>query len=153
MAKLLETHKRKFDIKPGTVMLIQIQTTREERKNGDVTEQGIHTDGADEAALVCLERKNASGACTEIHKDIRGEHPLLQDKILQPGDALWFRDNQVYHNVTPISPKDPEQGPALRTMLLMHTDSAYVLDGLENKNSILYSRPRLNKTRGIRKLQ
>jgi len=46
-------------------MLIQIQTTREGRKNGDVTtEQRIHTNGADEAALVCLERKNASGACT-----------------------------------------------------------------------------------------
>lgn len=152
MVKLLEMHKRKFNHKPGTIMLIQIQTTHEERKNGDVTEQGIHTDGADEAALVCLERKNASGACTEVYEDIRGERPLLQDKILRPGDALWFRDNQVYHNVTPISPKDPSEGPALRTMLLMHTDAAYLMDGLENKNNDLYVRPRLNKTRGIRKL-
>ena len=153
MVKLLEMHKRKFNHKHGTIMLIQIQTTREERKNGDVTEQGIHTDGADEAALVCLERKNVSGAWSELYEDIRGERPILQDKILQPGDALWFRDNQVYHNVTSISPKDPEQGPALRTMLLMHTDAAYLMDGLENKNNNLYVRPRLNKTRGIRRLQ
>ena len=81
MVKLLEMHKRKFNHKPGTIMLIQIQTTREERKKGDVTEQGIHTDGADEAALVCLERKNVSGACSELHEDIRGERPILQDKI------------------------------------------------------------------------
>ena len=138
MVKALEMCKRKFNLKPGTTMLVQIQTTSEERENGDVTEQGIHTDGAEEAAIVCLERKNVLGACTEIYEDIRGEHPLLQDKFLQPGDGLLFRDNQVYHNVTPISPKNPEQGPALRTVLLMHTDSSYLLDGVANKNNNLY---------------
>ncbi len=137
MVKALELCKRKFNLKPGTTMLVQVQTTREKRANGDVTEQGIHTDGAEEAAIVCLQRKNVSGACTELYEDIRGEHPLLQDKFLQPGDGLFFRDNQVYHSVTPISPKNPEEGPALRTVMLMHTDSAYLLDGLANKNNAL----------------
>ncbi len=105
MTIFCEMHKRKFNQNKPETEIVNCHAhpdpnhPRRTRKNGDVTtEQRIRTNDADEAALVCLERKNDSGACTLLHEDIPcpREHPLLQEKILQSGDTPWYRDNQIY---------------------------------------------------------
>lgn len=141
IVKLLNLYKEHFSITPGTSVLINLQTSLEERMDGDITEQGIHTGGVDNAMVMCLERKNVMGAVSEIFEDVEGERPLMKPTILKEGDAIMFRDNQVYHNVTSISPKNSNEGPAVRTVITIHSNANYLFDGCKNKNNNLKARP------------
>ena len=137
MIKVLEFYKDHFKITPGSTVLAQIQESRVEEKVDCITEQGIHSDGADNAMIICLKRKNVKGASNELFYDIDGRYPLMKPTTLTPGDAVIWRDNEVYHNVTPMMPENPDKGPGLRTVLLLHANSNYLLDGLKNPTNDL----------------
>lgn len=117
------------------IMLIQIQTSEvdrseegEFRRQLSITGQGIHTDGHEKAMLVCIRRKNVTGAMNQYYADLNGKQPLCEPRILQEGDASFFTDNELYHYVSPAGPADPTEDMA-RTMLLMHYPAEEVLVG------------------------
>ena len=106
----------------------------------DVTGQGIHTDGADRAMLLCCERANVLGAENSFHASLDGARPLCAPRALAPGDALLFKDNALFHHVSDAFPADPAR-PMSRTMLLMHYPGEIYLDGARNPANVLPARP------------
>ena len=141
--KILGDFTKQFSsIGPGTVVLAQLQTTTEWATNGDVTEQGIHTDGADVAMIVCLERKNVmEGTATNtLYEDVKGERIVMGPQTLEEAEAVFWIDSAIYHDVTNISPKFKENGPAVRTVLLLHADASFLLDGIKNEKNNLPGR-------------
>merc|ERR1712151_363578 len=96
-------------------MLVQIHTSEAEGSDADVctprsvTGQGIHTDG---------------------------KEPLCTPRILQEGDVSFFKDNELFHYVSPAGPEDPSEDMA-RTMLLIHYPAEEVLvGGISPKNDL-----------------
>ncbi len=95
--------KRYYNIPDGTIMLVQIQSsiiepsTSSSWSRTSITGQGIHTDGASQAILVCLERENVSGAENSFFKDLDGKEQIGKEEVLNEGDAVLFRDNELYH--------------------------------------------------------
>ena len=66
-----------------------------------MTGQGIHTDGADRAMLVCLHRGDKiEGAENVFHASLDGMEPLCEELPLQNREGLYFKDNSLYHTVT-----------------------------------------------------
>jgi len=123
------------NIPDKAIMLIQIQTSEvdkteegEVRRQLSITGQGIHTDGHEKAMLMCLRRKNVTGAMNQYYGDLDGKQPLCEPRVLEEGDASFFTDNELYHYVSPAGPADPTEEMA-RTMLLMHYPAEDVLVG------------------------
>jgi len=117
------------------IMLLQIQTSEvdrceegEMRRQQSITGQGIHTDGHEKAMLLCIQRKNVTGAMNQYYADLDGKQPLCQPCVLEEGDASFFKDNELYHYVSPAGPAEPTKDMA-RTMLLMHYPAEDVLVG------------------------
>ena len=136
---VLNVFRMKFSIQPGTVVLCQIQTTTEHSdiSSSDVTEQGIHTDGADVAMILCLERKNCTGAKNTLFADRHGHQMIMPPTILQKGEALFWKDGKIYHDVSFIRCHDVNKGPAVRTVMLLHAHAVCYLDGTHNPNNKL----------------
>ena len=66
-------------------------------EGGDITGQGIHTDGSEWGFIACIDRWNVGGAETVLHKRLDGSKPLCKPRTLEAGDMLLFKDNKVYH--------------------------------------------------------
>lgn len=113
------------------VMLIQIQTTvPTDATLRDVTGQGIHSDGANSAAMLIISRKNVKGAVSGVYADLDGRKPLMQ-QVLDPGAAVYWRDNSIYHDVSDICLTNPSVAGE-RTVMIIHTDAQYFLTGDTN---------------------
>eukprot|EP00984_Skeletonema_dohrnii_P004998 scaffold1769_cov132-Skeletonema_dohrnii-CCMP3373.AAC.15 len=144
--------KRYYNIPDGTIMLVQIQSSIIEPSTSlsssrtSVTGQGIHTDGHSQAILVCLERKNVSGAENSFFKDLNGTEQIGKGKILNEGDAVLFRDNELYHYVSPALPKDTSK-LMRRSVMLVHSPADNVLDGTISKENSLGRRESFVKLR------
>jgi len=110
-----------------------------------ITGQGIHTDGADRAILICLHRgQHVEGALNQFHKALDGSMPLCEPKALGLGEAVAFKDNEIYHYVTPGNKsrvKENEQEDATRTIILMHSPADAYMRGLPNESNLLGANP------------
>ena len=104
----------------NTTILVQLQSSiiRSNSSKGDVTGQGIHTDGADDAMLVCVERDDVIGAENEFHAALDGIKPLTKPTILEAGDGVVFRDNEIFHYVSDAA---TNVSVTRRTLILMHS--------------------------------
>lgn len=151
--------KRYYNIPDGTIMLVQIQSSIIEpstylsSSRTSVTGQGIHTDGASQAILVCLERKNVSGAENSFFKDLNGTEQIGKGKVLKEGDAVLFRDNELYHYVSPALPKDTSK-LMRRSIMLIHSPADMFLNGTtskENSGGTRESFVKLRKEQGARR--
>lgn len=102
MHDLIMHFVHQFSIKVGTTFIVHIQSSllRNVGQNGDMTGQGVHTDGVNDQMLVCVERDNVDGASTVLHAALDGSKPLCKPTILQPGDGVCFKDNKIFHEVT-----------------------------------------------------
>jgi len=156
-----------YRIPEKTVILVQIQTSfmRELNRTESITGQGIHTDGADRACIVCLHRGSGIfGPANQFHAKLDGSKPLTEPKILEHGEACFFKDNEVYHYVTPggckkgadasaasaPAPSSETQEASVagatagavnqRTIMIMHAPAEIYMMGIENKNNTLGSR-------------
>ncbi|RAS01788.1 2OG-Fe dioxygenase family protein [Cupriavidus alkaliphilus] len=69
---------------------------------GHVTPEGIHKDGVDFSCQILFCRRNASGGESIIYSN--DKTPLLGATMNDPLDFYYFRDSDIYHSVTPISP-------------------------------------------------
>ena len=114
-------------------------TDEEDSQNSkDVTGQGVHTDGANNQAIICIERYNTQGAETQFYSDMDGNYPLTEPFILESGQGVFFRDNKLYHSVLNMTKILPQVG-ARRTVLLITDFAEMFLLGKENPNNTLRS--------------
>ncbi|CAL4098804.1 unnamed protein product, partial [Meganyctiphanes norvegica] len=113
----------------NTIIMVQLQSSiiRANDNGRDVTGQGIHTDGSDDAMLVCIDRNNVQGAENQFHAALDGTQPLGNSTILEAGDGVIFRDNKLFHYVTDATTTVPL---ARRTLILIHSPE----DGSGNVN-------------------
>uniref|UniRef100_A0A7S4MB09 2OG-Fe dioxygenase family protein n=1 Tax=Odontella aurita TaxID=265563 RepID=A0A7S4MB09_9STRA len=145
-----------YSIPEKTVILLQIQTsivkTQHKMRRESVTGQGIHTDGADHALLVCLHRgSGVEGAMNQFHANLDGSEPLCEPKILEQGTAAFFKDNELYHHVSPIclneAMSSSEKDGNTRTILLLHSPAEIYMQGFSNKLNLLTRRDSAVKLR------
>lgn len=146
VAKVVLNFAKYYGIPEKTAILIQIQTNYfDEKKYGktraSVTGQGIHTDGADRAMLVCLHRgEKIEGAENEFHASLDGMEPLCEALPLQNREGLYFKDNSLYHTVTRVVVSKHENLEQVsRTMMIMHAPAEIYMQGLPNPNNTQYS--------------
>lgn len=140
-----------YQVPDKTVLLLQFNATypKSFKAQGDmesVSGQGIHTDGAERAALVCFERSNVNGAANVFHRKLDGSEPLCSPTVLMPGDIVFWKDNEIYHQVLPIQSTD-EHNPGCRTVLLIHSPADFVLVGQEMETNTLTTQASLNPLR------
>jgi len=136
--KVLDAFKAAYNIPDNEPILIQVQKSHVTGENTgqSLTGQGIHSDGADRAVLVCLDRQNIEGAENAIYADLNGARALINPFILKEGHALLWHDNQVFHDVQPAQVADTaEQGS--RTVLIAHYPATQYLSGVINPNNNL----------------
>ena len=144
IAKVVLEFAKYYSIPEKTCILIQIQTSYFDQipKNhrASVAGQGIHTDGADRAMLVCLHRGELiEGAENVFHDSLDGTEELCEGMPLQNREGVYFKDNSLYHHVTRAGvrgkPKNRDQ--VSRTMMIMHAPAEIYLQGLPNPNNTL----------------
>ena len=135
---VLDTFSAVHGIADQELILVQVQSSeiRADDPHRSLTGQGIHTDGHDRAMLLCLDRHNIVGAENAIHENLSGSRPVIEPFVLQPGEMLVWKDNEVFHDVTAADPIDPDQ-PAWRTVMLAHHPAAHSLTGAPNENNTL----------------
>ena len=136
--KVLNVFKSTYNIPDNEPILVQVQQSHltAESEGKSLTGQGIHSDGADRAMLVCLERSNIDGAESAIYADLKGKRSLIEPFVLNQGQAMLWRDNQVFHDVQPARVIDPQQ-EGTRTVLIAHYPAIHYLQGTENPNNTL----------------
>ncbi len=136
--KVLNAFKRAYNIPDNEPILVQVQQSHVTADNEGqcLTGQGIHTDGADRAILVCLERNNIEGAKNAIYTDLEGNSALINPFVLEEGHGLLWHDNQVFHNVEPAQSIEKEK-EGTRTVLIAHYPAIHYLTGTINPNNTL----------------
>lgn len=144
VAKVVLNFAKYYGIPEKTAILIQIQTSYFDKKEyaktrASVTGQGIHTDGADRAMLVCLHRGDKlEGAENVFHASLDGTEPLCEELPLQNREGLYFKDNSLYHTVTRVQVgKYQNLEQVSRTMMIMHAPAEIYMQGLPNPNNTL----------------
>ena len=136
--KILSRFQNIYNIPEQELILVQVQTSHVYLgdENKCLTGQGIHSDGADKAMLVCLKRENIANARNAIYRDCQGKQAVLSPFILSEGEALFWEDNRVYHYVEPARAIQSET-LGRRTVLLAHYPAIYYLNGQTNPNNQL----------------
>lgn len=155
VAKVVLNFAEYYGIPEKTAILIQIQTSYFDKKEyaktrASVTGQGIHTDGADRAMLVCLHRGDKlEGAENLFHASLDGTEPLCEELPLQNREGLYFKDNSIYHTVTRAQVgKYQNLEQVSRTMMIMHAPAEIYMQGLPNPNNTLGANESDVKLRG-----
>ncbi|MEO1392189.1 MAG: 2OG-Fe dioxygenase family protein [Cyanobacteria bacterium J06634_5] len=136
--KVLNTFKATYNIPDNEPVLVQVQQSHVTADNAGqcLTGQGIHSDGADRAILVCLERDRIQGAESAIYADLKGVRSLISPFVLQPGQAMLWHDNQVFHHVQPAQVTEGATHGS-RTVLIAHYPAVHYLNGSINPNNTL----------------
>ncbi|MEO0867392.1 MAG: 2OG-Fe dioxygenase family protein [Cyanobacteria bacterium J06642_11] len=136
--KVLNTFQLAYEIPERELVLVQIQTSHIDHENMHqcLTGQGIHSDGADRAILVCLQRDNITHAENALYCDLEGQQPMLSPFVLQEGQAMLWHDNQVFHWVAPARLDCPHRS-GRRTVLIAHYPAFHYLSGQTNPNNRL----------------
>ncbi|MEM9508902.1 MAG: 2OG-Fe dioxygenase family protein, partial [Cyanobacteria bacterium P01_E01_bin.35] len=136
--KALNAFKSTYNIPDNEPILVQVQESHVNTETAGkcLTGQGIHSDGADRAMLVCLQRNNIKGAESAIYADLKGKRSLINPFILSEGQAMLWHDNKVFHDVQPAQTVNSEQ-EGTRTVLIAHYPAIHYLTGNINPNNTL----------------
>ena len=145
IAKVVLNFAKYYSIPEKTAILIQIQTNIFDQLEGaksraSVTGQGIHTDGADRAMIVCLHRGELLEGCENVfHGSLNGMEELSDEIPLKDREGLFFKDNSLYHTVTRagIRGKHKNLEQISRTSMIMHAPAEIYMQGLSNPNNNL----------------
>ena len=142
VSKVVLKFAKYYGIPEKTAILVQIQTNYFDysKTRASVTGQGIHTDGADRALLVCLHRgEKLEGAENVFHASLDGSEPLSEEIPLKQREGIYFKDNSLYHTVTRarVNDKHCKKDEASRTMMIMHAPAEIYMQGLSNPNNNL----------------
>ena len=149
--KVLSVFQAAYRIPDKEPILVQVQTSHVGSENADrcLTGQGIHTDGANRAMILCLERKNILGAENAIYADLNGDRALMKPFLLEEGQALLWHDNRVFHYVAPARIAVGSESAGERTVLIAHYPATHYLTGKINPNNLLGTN-RVEKNRRLR---
>ena len=136
--KVLTQFQQAFDIPPKEPVLVQVQRSHINRHNVDrcLTGQGIHSDGANQAMLLCLERHNINGAKNAIYHDLKGDFTLMRPFVLNEGEVLFWQDNKVFHHVSTAQLMNPNAN-GQRTVMIAHYPATQYLSGRVNPRNLL----------------
>lgn len=136
--KVLFAFKSAYQIPDKEPVLVQVQTSHVNPNNAGqcLTGQGIHSDGADRAILVCLDRYNIMGANNAVYGDLAGRQTIMPPFQLEEGHAMLWHDDKVFHHVAPAQVVDPK-APGTRTVLIAHYPATHYLSGRINPNNSL----------------
>jgi len=133
--------KEYYNLPDNAMILLQVQTSSmapedlpEDLHEMSITGQGIHTDGANLAALLCIDRQNVKGALNTFHRNLHGSQPMCKPTVLEPGKVAYFKDNSLYHHVSKAVPDDPSSSMT-RSILLMHYPAEMYLVGAKNDSN------------------
>ncbi|WP_051834142.1 2OG-Fe dioxygenase family protein [Streptomyces sp. NRRL S-646] len=87
----------------------QIRVVAGDDQIGLPAPEGFHRDGFDGVAVTVVAAENVSGGISLVREeDGEGrEGDVLLDRVMAPGETLYFDDRRVVHYVTPITPKYP----------------------------------------------
>lgn len=152
--KALAAFKAAYNLPDREPILVQVQTSHISPKDAGkcLTGQGIHTDGADRAMILCLERTNVVGAENAIYADLNGDRALMNPFVLEAGHALLWHDNRVFHHVAPAQTANhvsSQEATGTRTILIAHYPATHYLSGASNPNNLLGT-IRVEKSRRLR---
>lgn len=136
--RLLTNFQTIYNIPEGHLILVQVQSSNisPDDEGKCLTGQGIHSDGADRAMLVCLERDNVVGAHSSVFEDADGEKPLIDRVVLEEGNTMFWKDNEIYHYVEPARLEDHDYD-GTRTVLIAHYPAMHYITGKTNQNNVL----------------
>jgi histidine decarboxylase len=99
-------NKTSINIDRCMVHQIRVQINNDEETITPVPE-GIHQDGYNFVALMCINRHNILGGINKLYSldynDIIQEHEEILSTILKPGEMLFFNDRKVKHFVSNIN--------------------------------------------------
>ena len=155
---IILAYQQKFNIADGTTMGVHLQSSiidpmekrnkkmRMEEKvkhtsdlqedESSVTGQGVHTDGVCHQMILCIERTNVEGAKNSFYKDLHGKHPIGKERVLEEGNLVYFRDNVVFHYVSPAFPKDTDQVMRRTVMIIGSPVDHEVMGDVNDENSV-----------------
>lgn len=147
LADVVFSFTTRYQIPEKTILLAQIQTTIFRARSAlpkaastqSVTGQGIHTDGANRAAIVCLRRgKGVIGALNQYYAELDDSQPLCEPTVLEPGDISYFKDNVLFHYVSPGT-CDPNgsREDSTRTIMIIHSPAEQYMTGRKNPENQL----------------
>ena len=87
----------------------QIRTVTTDLITGRPAPEGIHQDGFDYVAVVCVEIFNITGG-NSLLVDAKDHQRIVINQILQEGQMILFDDRSYAHYASPIVPLLPGQG-------------------------------------------
>ena len=106
----------------------QIRIIANDKYMGKPTPEGIHQDGFDYVAVLCIDISNVAGG-TSVLVDSKDHNKKLLEKELKSGDVLVFNDRTYAHYTSPIVPKIP--GSCYRDVIV----TTYKIIQEQNENS------------------
>jgi len=108
MKEICMAFRDTFDLVDGQEIEIhQMRVVTCGEKFGDktpVSPEGIHQDGFDYIAMVGVDRKNILGGELMVYRN-KDDEPIVVH-ALNSGEIIMLRDNELWHNATPIQKVD-----------------------------------------------
>jgi hypothetical protein len=101
---------------PWHIELHQFRIEARDGQKGNPTPEGVHRDGVDFVIVVMIKRVNIESGATSIYNldnQLLGEFTMLDTF-----DMAIVNDKKVYHGVTPITQRNPDE-EAYRDVLVM----------------------------------
>jgi hypothetical protein len=104
----------------------QIRIVATDDEVGLPVPEGFHRDGYDLVSATCIATGNMSGGISLVREArVDGvesdEGDMIFERVMAPGETLYFADEHVVHYVTPITPKVPGL-PAYRDVVVTTYD-------------------------------
>ncbi len=94
----------------------QVRITALADMTGKPAPEGMHKDGVTFTTLFCIQRKNTAGAENLMFDN--DKQPIFSTTLQRAGDIVIFEDDAFYHDVTPMTPANPNEA-AQRDMLFI----------------------------------
>ena len=94
---------KKLECKPIEIGVHQIRITCSLGEQGNPTPEGIHKDGVDVVGILCINRDNIKGGKSSLFYP--NPDKKIFTRVLTPGEFLIIDDKRLWHNASPIVPK------------------------------------------------
>lgn len=105
MLNILATNLH-LNLETSVLGVHQIRITVEKNHSGHPAPEGIHKDGFDYIAIICVNRTDIVGGHTELYKN-PDEVPVFS-KVLKTGQMLFVDDQYLFHYTSPVQPLDQD---------------------------------------------
>ena len=96
-----------WDISANMPILLQINGIRGKGIIDPLQGQGVHQDGSKYLSVLVINRDNVQGAKSYIYDKKTSTSPLAE-VILNPGEILHLKDDEIFHDVSEIQPSNPD---------------------------------------------